>query len=242
MTVQVAIVDDHELVRAGFRVIIDEQEDMRVVGEAADGLRALALIDETAPDVVLMDIRMPNLDGLEATRRLTEQPPHPRIVILTTFDLDEYVYGAIAMGASGFLLKDVPSSELVSAIRVVAGGTALIAPAATRRLIEQFGTAKPYGAAAARLDALSARELEVLRLVSQGLSNAEIAQQMFLGESTVKTHIGSLLDKLGVRDRVQLTIYAYEAGLTRAGELDLRSLPTERRSPSTTPAEPDGPA
>jgi DNA-binding NarL/FixJ family response regulator len=233
MTLRVAIVDDHELVRAGFRMIVEEQQDMRVVGEAADGHEALALVEETAPDVVLMDIRMPKLDGLETTRRLSARTDHPRILILTTFDLDEYVYEAIAMGASGFLLKDIPSSELVSAIRVVAGGTALVAPAATRRLIEQFGRAAADGADAERLGALSPRELEVLRLVSQGLSNAEIARQMFLGESTIKTHVGSLLDKLRLRDRVQLTIYAYEAGLTRAGELDLRSLPSTRRSPGS---------
>jgi DNA-binding NarL/FixJ family response regulator len=230
VSIRVALVDDHALVRDGFRMIIDAQQDMIVVGDAADGREALLLVEKSTPDVVLMDIRMPNLDGIEATKRIVEREDPPRVLILTTFDLDQYVYGAIANGASGFLLKDVPSAELVSAVRVVSGGTALIAPTATRRLIEQFSRPGNAGWDTGPLTVLSARELEVLELIAHGLSNAEIAKRIFLGESTVKTHVGNLLDKLAVRDRVQLTIYAYEAGLTRAGELDLESLPNARRS------------
>jgi DNA-binding NarL/FixJ family response regulator len=218
--IRVLLADDQALVRAGFRMIVDDQPDMQVVAEAGDGEQAIDLARRTQPHVVLMDIRMPNMDGIEASRRLRGQDPSPRVVILTTFDLDEYVYDALLAGASGFLLKDLPPAELVGAIRVIAAGDALLAPSVTRRLIEQFAAGRPSERAARALAALSARELEVLGLISRGLSNAEIAGALVLGESTVKTHIGHLLAKLRLRDRVQLAIYAYESGLTRPGELD----------------------
>jgi DNA-binding NarL/FixJ family response regulator len=228
LTIRVLVADDQALVRAGFRMIVEDHEDMQVVAEAGDGAEAIGLAHRTLPHVVLMDIRMPNMDGIEATRRLTAQDSAPRVVILTTFDLDEYVYNALGAGASGFLLKDLPPAELVSAIRVVAQGDALLAPSVTRRLIEQFVRARPAAKAAQLLDGLSDRELEVLRLVAQGMSNAEIAGTLLLGESTIKTHVGHLLDKLGVRDRVQLAIYAYESGLAQPGDLDLQELPGGR--------------
>jgi len=229
MKIRVMIVDDQALVRAGFRMIVEDQEDMEVVGEAGDGMQALELASQSAPHVVLMDIRMPNLDGIEATRRLVAGDPPPQVVILTTFDLDEYVYGALAAGASGFLLKDLPPAELVSAIRVVIGGTALLAPSATRRLVEQFACADPAGDAVRRLRTLSDRELDVIKLVAQGMSNAEIAETLLLGQSTVKTHVGSLLEKLELRDRVQLAIFAYESRLMRPGDVDLQRLSAGRR-------------
>ena len=215
--IRVLLADDQALVRGGFRMIVEDQPDMQVVAEAVDGAHAVDLARRTKPHVVLMDIRMPNMDGIEATRRLTGHAPGPRVVILTTFDLDEYVYDALAAGASGFLLKDLPPAELCSAIRVVNHGDALLAPSVTRRLIEQFARQKPSADAAQRLQTLTDRELEVLRLVAQGKSNAEIASTMHLGESTIKTHIGHLLAKLELRDRVQLAIYAYESGLIRPG-------------------------
>jgi DNA-binding NarL/FixJ family response regulator len=215
--IRVLLVDDQALVRGGFRMIVEDQPDMQVVAEAGDGAHAVQLARRTQPHVVLMDIRMPNMDGIEATRRITGQYPSPRVVILTTFDLDEYVYDALAAGASGFLLKDLPPAELSTAIRVVSHGDALLAPSVTRRLIERFARHKPSADAAQRLQTLSDRELEVLRLVAQGKSNAEIAATIFLGESTIKTHIGHLLAKLELRDRVQLAIYAYESGLTQPG-------------------------
>jgi DNA-binding NarL/FixJ family response regulator len=221
MTIRVLVADDQALVRAGFRMIVDDQEDMQVVAEAGDGAQAVGLAQRTHPDVVLMDIRMPNMDGIEATTRLCAQSSPPRVVILTTFDLDEYVYNALAAGASGFLLKDLPPPELVTAIRVVAAGEALLAPSVTRRLIELFARNRPVPEAAARLAALSARERDVLGLIARGMSNAEIAAHLLLGESTIKTHVGHLLDKLSLRDRVQLAIFAYEAGLVRPGEVDI---------------------
>lgn len=222
---RVLLADDQALVRAGFRMIVEDQPDMQVVGEASDGRQALSLTARTDPHVVLMDIRMPEMDGIEATGLLTERKPRPRVVILTTFDLDEYVYNALAAGASGFLLKDLPPAELVSAIRVVAAGDALLAPSVTRRLIEQFAEGRPPERTAALLDRLSERELEVLRLIAQGRSNAEIAEALLLGHSTIKTHVGNLLEKLALRDRVQLAIFAYESGLARPGQLDVDRLP-----------------
>jgi DNA-binding NarL/FixJ family response regulator len=229
VTISVLLADDQALVRAGFRMIVEDQEDMEVVGEAGDGVQAIGLARRTQPHVVLMDIRMPTMDGIEATRQITEHEAPPRVVILTTFDLDEYVYKALEAGASGFLLKDLPPADLVAAIRVVAAGDALLAPSVTRRLIEQFVRSRPAAEAAEGLDSLSERELEVLRLVAQGMSNAEIAATLLLGESTIKTHVGNLLDKLALRDRVQLAIYAYEARLARPGELDVQQLPSGPR-------------
>ena len=220
MTIRVLVADDQALVRAGFRMIIDAEGDMCVVAEANDGRDAVELTRRTAPQVVLMDIRMPNVDGIEATRRLTASGTVPRIIILTTYDLDEYVFDALTAGASGFLLKDVPPEDLVKAIRVTAAGDAMLAPSITRRLIEQFARQRPVTPGTDRLAGLTERELEVLRLMARGLSNAEIAGRLFLGESTVKTHVGHILDKLGLRDRVQAVILAYEAGLILPGQVD----------------------
>ncbi len=216
-TTRVMLVDDQELVRAGFRMILDLEPDLTVVGEAADGEECLRRVRELAPDVVLMDIRMPRLDGIEATRRLTAAGG-PRVLVLTTFDLDEYVYRAMRAGASGFLLKDVPREQLVAGVRVVARGEALLAPAITRRLVERFvrlpdpGSGVPHA-----VRQLSVRELEVLRLIAAGLSNAEIAARLVVGEATVKTHVTRVLAKCGVRDRVQAVVLAYESGLVQPG-------------------------
>jgi DNA-binding NarL/FixJ family response regulator len=207
---RVVIVDDQELVRAGLRMILDAQDDIEVVAEAADGLEAISEVERTDPDVVLMDIRMPNLDGVEATRRL----PGRRVLILTTFALDEYVVEALRAGASGFLLKDAPPDELVRAVRVVATGDALLSPSVTRQLLDRvvpkLGSSGPP---ASSLDALTAREREVLILVAQGLSNAEIAERLVVSEATVKSHVSHILEKLGLRDRVQAVVAAYESGL-----------------------------
>ena len=221
MSVKVLIVDDQSLVRAGFRMILDAEPDIEVVGEAADGLEAVLAARQTEPDVILMDVRMPNVDGLEATRRLLDgRDEGPRILILTTFDLDEYVYEALRAGASGFLLKDTPPEQLVEAIHVVAGGDALLSPVVTRRVIAEFvrrppATARPP---APGLDELTARELEILRLIARGLSNAEIAAEAFVSETTVKTHVARILQKLRVRDRVQAVVFAYEHGIVQAGD------------------------
>jgi DNA-binding NarL/FixJ family response regulator len=215
MTIRVLVADDQALVRGGFRMIIEERADLELVGEAEDGEQAIRLAAELDPDVILMDVRMPNLDGVEATRRLVESGARARILVLTTFDLDEYVYAAVDAGASGFLLKDVQPAELVDAIRVVAAGNSLFGPAATRRLVERF--APPAGTAARSLDTLTDREREVLRLLAEGRSNAELASRLYLSEATVKTHVSAVLRKLGVRDRVQAVIAAYEAGLVRPG-------------------------
>ena len=209
--IRVLVVDDQALVRSGFKMILDERPDLELVGEAADGERGIALVKELDPDVILMDVRMPNLDGVEATRRLVDAGTRARILVLTTFDLDEYVYAAICAGASGFLLKDVEPNELVDAIRVVAAGNSLFGPEATERLLARFA-APPAGRS---LEELTEREQEILRLLATGLSNAELAQQLFLSETTVKTHVSSILRKLGVRDRVQAVIAAYDAGLVR---------------------------
>ena len=218
MTVSVLIADDQGLVRAGFRKLLESEPGVRVVAEAADGLEAVALARRLQPDVVLMDIRMPRLDGLEATRRLLDGPTRTRVVMLTTFDLDEYVFDALTAGASGFLLKDAPPEQLIAAIQVVAGGDALLAPSITRRLIEEFvRRPPPRSSPPRRLGGLTARELDVLRLLARGLSNAEIAAELVLGEATVKTHIGNLLTKLDLRDRVQAVVLAYESGLVHPG-------------------------
>jgi DNA-binding NarL/FixJ family response regulator len=214
----VLICDDQALVRGGFRAILGAQPDIDVVGEAENGAEAVALAERRRPDVILMDIRMPVLDGVEATRRLVADGSPSRILVLTTFDLDEYVHAAIRAGASGFLLKDVTPAQLLEAIRVVAGGDALLAPSVTRRLLERFATTLPPAEhSSAVLDQLTSRETEVLRLLAGGLSNAEIASELVVSEATVKTHISSLLRKLGLRDRVQAVILAYETGLVKLG-------------------------
>jgi DNA-binding NarL/FixJ family response regulator len=214
MAIRVLICDDQALVRAGFRAILESKEGLEVVGEAENGAEAVALADRRRPDVILMDVRMPLLDGVEATRRLVAAGSAAKVLILTTFDLDEYVHAAIRAGASGFLLKDVRPGDLVEAIRVVAAGDALLAPSVTRRLLERFATTLPVGKPNLQaLSELTLRETEVLRLLAGGLSNAEIAAKLVITEATVKTHISSILRKLGLRDRVQAVILAYETGL-----------------------------
>ena len=218
MSIRVLICDDQPLVRAGFRTILGAKSDIEVVGEAENGLEAVALTERRRPDVILMDIRMPVLDGVEATRRLVRAGSPARILVLTTFDLDEYVHAAIRAGASGFLLKDVTPAKLLEAIRIVAGGDALLAPSVTRRLLERFATTLPPEAGSSdTLAQLTSRETEVLRLLAGGMSNAEIAAELVVSEATVKTHISSLLRKLGLRDRVQAVIVAYETGLVKLG-------------------------
>jgi DNA-binding NarL/FixJ family response regulator len=221
MSVKVLIVDDQALVRAGFRMILESEPDIEIVGEAEDGLQAVEVSAELRPDVVLMDIRMPNLDGLEATRRILERPGETaRVLMLTTFDLDEYVYEALRAGASGFMLKDTPPEQLVSAIQVVASGDALLSPTITRRVIEEFIRRPPTSIAtqpSPRLAELTARELEVLGFMARGLSNAEIAKDLFVSETTVKTHVARILMKLDLRDRVQAVVFAYETGIVQPG-------------------------
>ncbi|MGE5133231.1 MAG: response regulator [Gemmatimonadota bacterium] len=216
--IRIVLVDDQELVRTGFRMVLDAQADMTVVGEAGDGEAALALLRSTSADVVVMDVRMPRLDGVAATRRICQAGERPRVLMLTTFDLDEYAFAALKAGASGFLLKDVPPEELLFAIRAVDSGDAVVAPSTTRRLIDRFAPLLPTGAdpAPPGLDCLTERELEVLVHVAQGLSNSEIAGRLFVSEATVKTHVGRVLAKLGLRDRVQAVVHAYESGLVRA--------------------------
>ncbi len=222
MSIKVLIVDDQALVRAGFRMILESEPGIEIVGEASDGLEALEAAREHAPDVVLMDIRMPNLDGLEATRRLVGgEHEGLRVLMLTTFDLDEYVYEALRAGASGFLLKDTPPEQLVTAIQVIASGDALLSPAITKRVIEEFIRRPPSTietALPSALGDLTARELEVLGFMARGLSNAEIAKDLFVSETTVKTHVARILMKLDLRDRVvQAVVYAYESGLVQPG-------------------------
>jgi DNA-binding NarL/FixJ family response regulator len=210
--IRVLLVDDQALVRGGFRMILEARDDFTVVGEAANGLEAIDLAEQMHPDVILMDVRMPELDGVEATRRLVDGGSTARILILTTFDLDEYVHAAIRAGASGFLLKDVEPEQLVNAVRVVARGDALLAPTVTRRLLERFARL-PEEHRPPELDSLTSREVEILRLLAGGRSNAEIAEELVVTEATVKTHVSSILRKLRVRDRVQAVVAAYDAGL-----------------------------
>jgi DNA-binding NarL/FixJ family response regulator len=221
MSIRVLLVDDQALIRAGFRMILDAEEDMEVVGECSDGTQAVDSARRLTPDIVLMDIRMPEMDGIEATRRIAarEGEDGPRVLMLTTFDLDEYVYDALRAGASGFLLKDVPAEELVSGIRVVAQGEALLAPSVTKRLIQEFsrGPVSQRREAPAELEKLTPRELEVFSLIARGMSNAEIAEELVVSETTVKTHVARVLMKLGVRDRVQAVVLAYESGVVAPG-------------------------
>ena len=221
MSIRILIVDDQELVRTGFRLFLETQPGLAVVGEAGDGEEAIERVRELRPDVVLMDIRMPTMDGVEATAMLTSGAiePAPRVLVLTTFDLDEYVFGALRAGAAGFLLKDAPRERLIEAIRVVHSGEALLSPSITRRLIEDFAArSDPIKPAAAVLAELTPREREVLGLVAHGLSNAEIAARLVVTEATVKSHVGAVLLKLGLRDRVQAVVFAYEHGIVVAGE------------------------
>jgi DNA-binding NarL/FixJ family response regulator len=220
MSLGVLIADDQALVRAGFRMILEAEEDMEVVGEAADGREAVAQARSLRPDVVLMDVRMPEVDGIDATRRLLgDGGSDTKIVMLTTFDMDEYVYDALRAGASGFLLKDVPPEQLVAGIRAVASGDALLAPSVTRRVIEEFVRRPPDSVRTAppELAELTARELEVLKMLARGLANAEIAKELFVSETTVKTHVAHVLMKLKLRDRVQAVVFAYESGLVLPG-------------------------
>ena len=215
--IRVLVADDQELIRTGFRMILDAQNGIEVVGEAIDGSDAIRQFDRLHPDVVVMDVRMPHTDGIEAARRITAADPAARVLILTTFDLDEYVYDALRAGASGFLLKDRPSEELVAAVRVVATGEALLAPSVTRRLIEEFAKRSPVSSDAS-LRELTDRERDVLVLMAKGMSNAEIARSLFVAETTVKTHVGRVLHKLGLRDRAQAVVLAYESGLVHPGD------------------------
>ena len=221
--IRVLLADDQRLVRAGFRMILAGEPDIEVVGEAGDGGEAVALTRELGADVVLMDVRMPTVDGIEATRRLMARPPSPRVIVLTTFDIDEYVFGALRAGASAFLLKDAPEQQLLAAIRVVLDGGSLFAPSVTQRLIERF---VPEPTAPDALTDLTPREIEVLRLLARGLSNAEIAEALVITEHTTKTHVASVLQKLGLRNRVQAVVLAYETGLVRpGGEPSKRTMP-----------------
>lgn len=214
MSIRVVLADDQALVRGGFRMILDAKEDLDVVGEASDGEQAVAMVDHLRPDVVLMDVRMPIVDGLEATRRIVASGSPSRVIVLTTYDVDDSLFAAIRAGASGFMLKDVRPRELVDAVRVVARGDALLAPSATRRLLDRFADAVPApGMKPPDLGELTEREVEVLRLVALAMSNAEIAQRLVLAEATVKTHVSSVLRKLGLRDRVQAVVLAYDIGL-----------------------------
>jgi DNA-binding NarL/FixJ family response regulator len=215
-TIRVLLVDDQALVRAGFKMLVDSQPDMEVVGEAGDGGAATTLVETAAADVVLMDVRMPRVDGVEATGAITRRGETPRVIVLTTFDLDEYAFAAIKAGASAFLLKDAPPADLLNAIRSVHSGDAVVAPSTTKRLLEHFAAAQP-SAPPVTLASLTDRELEVLRLVARGRSNTEIATELVVAEATVKTHVGRILAKTGTRDRVQLVVLAYESGLVSPG-------------------------
>jgi len=220
MTATVLLADDQALLRVGFRMVVESQDDLSVVGEAGNGEEAVRMTAELDPDVVLMDVRMPDMDGIEATRRIVDSGSRSRVLVLTTFDLDEYAFAALRAGASGFLLKDVPPADLLSGIRAVAAGDAVVAPSVTRRLLDSFAHQLPLPASAkaersAAVAGLTARELEVLGEVALGRSNAEIAAHLVLSEATVKTHVGHILAKLGLRDRVQVVVFAYEIGLVR---------------------------
>jgi len=216
MTIDLIIVDDQALARAGLRMILESQPDLRIVGEGADGAEAVNLARRLRPEIAILDVRMPGVDGLEATRRIVAAVPATRILILTTFDLDEYAFEALRAGASGFLLKDAPAEDIVHAVRTVARGEATLAPAVTRRLVEHYA-ARPRPDTFPALATLTARELEVLRLLASGGSNSDIGDRLALSEATVKTHVGRILDKLSVRDRVQAVIFAYESGLVEPG-------------------------
>ncbi|MGE5689828.1 MAG: response regulator [Pseudomonadota bacterium] len=218
--IRVLVADDQALVRAGFRAILDAQEDVDVVGEAADGAEAVALARELRPDVVLMDVRMPGVDGIEATRRLLRDVDAPRVLMLTTFDMDEYVYAALKAGASGFLLKDAPRDQLVSAVRTIAAGDALLAPSVVRRLVDGYVSGPAPGSRPRELDVLTERERDVLMLIARGCTNAEIASHLFLSEATVRTHVTHILGKLDLRSRIQAVVLAYETGLVRPGRAD----------------------
>ncbi|MFP3964226.1 response regulator transcription factor [Actinomadura fulvescens] len=224
--IRVLLVDDQELVRAGFKMVLDAQPDVDVVGEAGDGATALELLRTTRADVVLMDVRMPRMDGIEATRRITADGAQdgPKVIILTTFDLDEYAFAAIKAGAGGFLLKDAGPAQLIEAIRAVHSGDAVVAPSTTKRLLDRFALHLPdkEQQASGALDTLTDRESEVLHLVARGLSNAEIADRLYVSEATVKTHMGRILMKLGLRDRVQAVVFAYESGMVKSGQGDNR--------------------
>jgi DNA-binding NarL/FixJ family response regulator len=214
----ILLADDDHLVRVGLRAVLDAEDDLSVVAEAADGRRAVALSFDHEPDLVIMDIRMPEMDGLEATREIVRSRLESRVLVLTTFELDEYVYEALQAGASGFLLKRVPPAELIEAVRIVAAGESLVFPAMTRRLIERYSAARPTKEQARRFDELTEREREVLHLVARGRSNAEIADELYVGHETVKSHVKAVLLKLGVRDRTQAVILAYETGFVTPGE------------------------
>jgi DNA-binding NarL/FixJ family response regulator len=218
VTITVLLADDQDLVRTGFRLILEGEDDLDVVAEAGDGEQAIAGLRRCQPDVVLMDIQMPRLDGIAATRRIADDPGiRSRVVILTTFEQDDYVFEALRAGASGFLLKNAPPEQLVEAVRTVAAGDALLAPAITRRVIEDYARRSAPRRSDARIELLTERELEVLRLLASGKSNAELASQLFLGEGTIKTHVSHVLAKLGLRDRVQAVVFAYESGLVEPG-------------------------
>jgi len=221
LSISVLLVDDQAMVRAGFHMVLDAEPDIEVVGEAQDGATALEAAGRLHPDVVLMDIQMPVMDGLEATRRMfgPESNIDTRVLILTTFDRDQYIFEALRAGASGFLLKNAPPEDLISAIHIVADGDALLAPSVTRRIVEEFAALPPAPQPDARLDALTERELEVLRHIARGMSNTEIASTLIIGNATVKTHVSSVFSKLGLRDRVQAVVYAFESGLVRPGAI-----------------------
>jgi DNA-binding NarL/FixJ family response regulator len=220
MGLRVAIVDDQQLVRAGFRMILEAEDDLEVVGEAGDGIAAVDLVRRTEPDVILLDVRMPHRDGIQATRDIVASGSGTRVVILTTFDVDDYVFAALRAGASGFLLKDTPPEDLVAAVRTIAAGDALLSPTVTQRVVTAFVEGVAVGVAFTEPDdlaSLTEREREVLMLLARGRSNAEVATALFVSETTVKTHVGRILAKLGLRDRVQAVVYAYEHGVVRAG-------------------------
>jgi DNA-binding NarL/FixJ family response regulator len=226
--IRVLIADDQALVRTGFRVILNAEPDLEVVGEAADGRETIEAVRTQRPDVILMDIRMPNLDGIEATRRLAAAAHAPRVLILTTFDLDQYVYEALRAGASGFLLKDASAEELLQAVRVVAAGEALLSPSITRRLIADYARRPPPNERPAALDELTPRELEVLRLIARGLSNRDIARKLVLGDATIKTHVARIFAKLDLHDRTQAVVLAYETGLVTPGESETATSDADR--------------
>ncbi|MFN2502924.1 MAG: type II toxin-antitoxin system prevent-host-death family antitoxin [Acidimicrobiales bacterium] len=217
MNLRLVIADDQALVRTGLRLILESEDDIEVVGEAEDGDQAIIVTRRARPDVVLMDVQMPRMDGIEATRRIVGDGDVSRVVILTTFERDDYIFEALRAGASGFLLKNAPPEDLVHAVRVVAGGDALLAPSVTRRMIEEYARRPVSRRSEADIERLTEREVEVLRLLAAGKSNAELAAELFVGEGTIKTHVSSILSKLGLRDRVQAVVYAYETGLVQPG-------------------------